>query len=63
MVINFIVISLIVIAILLPTRHNTNITCDMIGEPHQWVERGEEDNKYMVCERCRVLPCGFREEG
>lgn len=41
---------------------NTLQRCDEKGEPHEWIIAGSEDATYMVCNRCRILPGGIKEE-
>lgn len=42
---------------------NTSITCDMKGEPHDWIEKQQDEHGYLVCSKCRMLPGGRTEEG
>ena len=41
---------------------NTSTICRDKGEPHKWIEKGEKGNEYLVCEKCKMLPGGMKEE-
>lgn len=36
--------------------------CDQKNELHQWIQAGNGDETYTVCQKCRFLPNGLREE-
>lgn len=42
--------------------NNTHTRCDELGVRHEWVLKGFEDNTYLVCEKCKILLSGIREE-
>jgi hypothetical protein len=51
-----------VITILGTLENNTRKRCDEWGVRHEWVKKGDGDNKYLVCEKCKVLLSGLKEE-
>lgn len=49
--------------LLMPSDNTRSRTCDELGEPHKWVTRKVGENEYLVCEKCKILPGGHKEEG
>lgn len=60
----FIVLSALIWVIILMYPNNTpKKTCDELDEPHYWITKKNENNEYLVCEKCGIMPNGYMEEG
>jgi hypothetical protein len=44
-------------------KNNTRLKCHDLGVGHVWVTKGDGENTYLVCEKCKSLPGGGTEEG
>jgi len=45
------------------SKARNTLTCDKRNIQHKWVWKGEDGNMYHVCEVCKVLAGGGKEEG
>jgi len=63
MFILFLIFVLLSIVMLMSNNTVPKTTCDQIGKPHKWVTKKVGENEYLVCEACRMLPGGHKEEG
>jgi hypothetical protein len=61
-IVSIVLIVLFMVNTINNTEVNTRLRCDEKGERHAWILRGSEDNTYLVCEKCKILLSGLKEE-
>jgi hypothetical protein len=60
----FLIVIVVLMIVIHYSQNNTQPkTCDQLKQPHSWVTRKNDENEYLVCEKCRILPSGDKEEG